>query len=92
MTLLEKYRHILGKGYTRREIFFKGLRWSFINRIKTSIVQAHKKGKGVMVDIDAMIDGARYMVFGNYSNVQKGAWLSVPLLEMKKKQSDLAFL
>ena len=45
-----------------------------------------------MVDIDAMIDGARYMVFGNYSNVQKGAWLSVPLLEMKKKQSDLAFL
>ena len=51
--------------------------------VNTMITPASRMGKGVMIDIAAVLDGAKFMEFGDYSNIQKGAWLSVPLIDME---------
>jgi len=93
LPLREKYLFFRKKGYSTREIFFKGIRWSLINRINTIITPSSKIGKGVMIDVSAVLDGAKFMEFGDYSNIQRGAWLSVPLIDIENipKKSCLIF-
>lgn len=78
----------LKKGYLIRELIFRGVQlklWSaLMARLK---YRFFAKGKGVMIDHRAVIDGCRFIELGDQVWVQRQAWLAVPLLEIQNVEA-----
>lgn len=80
---LKNFRYFLGKGYSLRELFFRGLRlkiWSKLNSIFK--YKFYSIGNGVDIDHRSTIDGSRYISIGNHVWIQRGVWLTVPLIDI----------
>lgn len=71
------------KGYSIREIFFKGISLKIFSKALSHIkYNFYFRGKGVDIDFRSVIDGSRYISLGDKVWLQRGAWLSVPLIDM----------
>ncbi len=79
--------NILGffkKGYLAREVVFKGFSLKVLSKALSYLRYSfHHRGAGVDIDYRSVIDGCRYISVGNSVWIQRGAWLSVPLLDME---------
>lgn len=75
----------LRKGYLAREILFKGLSLKIFSRLLSYLrYRFYHRGAGVDIDYRSIVDGCRYISLGDSVWIQRGAWLSVPLLDMKR--------
>lgn len=79
---------LLRKGYLTREIVFKGLSLKIFSKTLSYIrYRFYYRGVGVDIDYRSIVDGCRYISVGNSVWIQRGAWLSVPLLDMERVEN-----
>lgn len=75
----------LKKGYLAREILFKGSSLKIFSRLLSYLrYRFYHRGAGVDIDYRSIVDGCGYISLGDSVWIQRGAWLSVPLLDMKR--------
>lgn len=84
MAKLNEYGKFLRAGYTWRELsmnFFRLMVWSRLtSALKHSFAE---RGRGVVIDYTACIQGSRFISIGDHSWLQRHVWLTVPLIEME---------
>lgn len=83
MARLDSYGRFLRAGYPLSELGLSAFRLLVWSRL-TSLFK-HRfafRGKGVVVDCDALVQGAPFISIGAGSWVQRYAWLTVPLIEL----------
>lgn len=77
------FLRFLRKGYSVREIFFKGVSLKIFSKALSYIkYDFYYRGRGVDIDFRSVIDGSHYIYLGDRVWLQRGAWLSVPLIDM----------
>ncbi|MCX5788594.1 MAG: acyltransferase [Elusimicrobia bacterium] len=83
MAQLTNYRKFLRSGYTLKELgfnFFRLMVWSrLMSALKHSFAE---RGRGVVIDSAACVQGSRFITIGDGTWVQRYAWLTVPLVEL----------
>lgn len=88
MANLRDYGRFLRSGYTLRELglnFFRLMVWS---RLSSALKHSfHRRGRGVVVDHTACVQGSRFIELGEGTWIQRHAWLTVPLIEMRAPPS-----
>jgi acetyltransferase-like isoleucine patch superfamily enzyme len=78
----------LHKGYSFRELFLKGISLKVVSKVLSAIkYDFYHKGKSVDIDYRSIIDGAKYISIGDRVWVQRGAWLTVPLIEINNVEN-----
>jgi carbonic anhydrase/acetyltransferase-like protein (isoleucine patch superfamily) len=89
---LSNAREFLAKGYSLREIAYKGVSVKIYSKLISHLrYRFRSRGKGVQIDHRAVVDGAGYISIGEDVFVQRNAWLVVPLFDMPTVE-DRAYL
>lgn len=85
MADLRNYRGFLRAGYSLPELamnFFRLMVWSRLtSALKHSFA---RRGRGVVIDYTACVQGAGFMTVGDRTWLQRHVWLTSPLIEMKE--------
>lgn len=84
MARLSDYRRFLSAGYSWRELalnFFRLMIWSRLAGLRYTLAE---RGRGVVIDYTACIQGGRFIAVGEGSWLQRHVWLTVPLIEMAR--------
>lgn len=80
---IANFLRFIKKGYSVREIFLKGVSLKIFSKALSYMkYNFYSRGRGVDIDSRSVIDGSRYIYLGDRVWLQRGAWLSVPLIDM----------
>lgn len=83
MARLNDYGRFLRSGYTVRELAFNGFRLLVWSRLTSALKHSFaRRGRGVVVDYTATVQGSRFIEIGDGSWAQRHVWLTVPLIEL----------
>tara|TARA_B100000315_G_scaffold259450_1_gene315581 strand:+ start:2751 stop:3425 length:675 start_codon:yes stop_codon:yes gene_type:complete len=79
----ENILKFLKMGYTLRDLLFRGISLKIVFKLYTIIrYKLYHRGKGVDIDISAVIEGGNYIFIDDKVWIQKDARLAVPLFDI----------
>ena len=86
------YKAFLRAGYSIPELGFAFVRLKIVSLLWTRLkYPLRRRGARVCIDYTVDIAGARFVEIGEDSWIQRNAWLTVPLIDMKPAE-DRAYL
>ena len=89
----KNFNFFLNKGYTLREILFKGLYLKIFSFITSKIKYKFKViGNNVIIDNQSSIEGSKFIELGDDIIIKKNVWIVVPLLEIDNPDINKTYL
>ena len=85
--------NLLRVGYSLKELIYKFYILFFLSKIKSFLLYNFRsRGVSVILHVDAIVEGCRFIELSDNCYIQRGAWLSVPLFEIKSSLEDRSYL
>jgi len=85
--------NLLSAGYSVKELIYKFYILFILSQIKSFLLYNFRsRGVSVILHVDAVIEGCKFIELSDNCYIQRGAWLSVPIFEIKASLENRAYL
>lgn len=84
MANLRDYRGFLRAGYALPDLAMNFFRLMVYSRLTSALKHSFaRRGRGVVIDYTACVQASRFITIDDFTWLQRHAWLTAPLIEMK---------